>query len=197
MKPLYKSLYKSFGIGLVVATVFGLTACQSLPKPATETNTADVIKFEITGKIGVTSQTPNGTQAGSAFYTWGQEDERFAIDLTGALGIGATAITFDGQVAQLTSEKTGTLQADTPEELLLKATGWQAPISQLPHWILGRASPDDVYSVINDDGKLTQSTNGDWKATFDYDNQKHQHRPSRLTMIHGDGHKVVMTIVYP
>lgn len=186
-----RALFKNTAFALMFA--MGLTACQSLPKPMPTPDTSDVIKFEITGKIGVTTQTPNGKQAGSAFYTWGQEDNRFAIDLTGALGIGATAITFNGQVATLTSEKTGVVTADTPEELLLKATGWQAPISQLPYWIIGRVAPDDVDSVVTD-GKLMQSTNDDWQAVFEYGKNN---RPNRLIMTHVDGHRVVMTIAYP
>lgn len=46
-----------------------------------------------------------GTQGGSAFYAWGQQNDRFAIELIGALGIGKTNIEYDGQTATLVSEK--------------------------------------------------------------------------------------------
>lgn len=177
-----------------------LSACQSVPPSPNTHLSADVlptetISFGITGKIGVSGQDVEGKkQAGSAFYSWGQQDDRFTIELTGALGLGLTTISYDGRVAKLSSERTGDVVADTPEALLARATGWQAPISQLPYWIMGRVAPDDRDSVF-DEGRLSVSTNSDWTANFGY--AKNDSRPNRLTINHIDGHKVVMTIVYP
>lgn len=179
---------------LMTLTVF-LTACQTLPKPAVSEQTSSAaLQFLITGKIGITTQTADGKQAASAFYTWHQDDKRFAIDLTGALGIGATAISFDGQNAKLISESVPEMTADSPEALLYKATGWQAPISQLPYWIVGKTAPEDTQSTFQE-GRLMASTHQEWSAVFAY--PKNSHRPNRLTMTHLDGHKVVMTIAYP
>lgn len=184
---------------LVMVLLVGvtLTACQTLPQPKavpTPEVATDVLNFAITGKIGITTQTSDGKRAGSAFYTWSQEKERFAIELTGVLGMGATLISFDGKTAKLVSDKTGEIVADSPEDLLLRATGYQAPISQLPYWIVGKVAPDDVDSVF-DDGRLTTSNNHQWSATFEY--AKNSTQPNRLTIIHADGHKVVMTITHP
>ena len=172
----------------------GLSACQSLPKTtsATPTVTADkAIAFNITGKIGVTTQTADGKQAGSAFYSWAQQDQRFAINLTGALGMGATSISYDGRTATLISKQTDTLTADTPEALLTKATGWHAPISQLPYWVLGRVAPDDTDSE-HTDGRLTVSRHAPWSVSLDY--QGAAALPGRITIRHDEGHRVVMTI---
>ncbi|OBX84799.1 lipoprotein insertase outer membrane protein LolB [Moraxella nonliquefaciens] len=182
---------------LALVATGSLTACQTLPKTAPVINEQtydDVLRFAITGKIGITTNTANGKQAGSAFYNWGQEDERFAIDLTGAFGMGATQIRYDGQQATLTNDK-GEIQADSPEALLQKATGWHAPISHLPHWIVGKTAQGDTDSQQDEQGRLTQSTNDDWTASFEY--PKNSPRPSRLVIHHTDGHHVVMTIVYP
>ena len=178
---------------IIMATTLG--ACQTLPV-ATAPN-ADKIadgatRFDVTGKIGITTKMHDGVQAGSAFYTWGQDGERFSVELTGALGMGATTITFDGQTATLTSERTGVITADSPESLLFMATGWQAPISQLPFWVLGRTADNDTPTY--QDGKLTHSIHGDWQANFEY--PKKAHYPSRLSIQHTDGHKVVMTITH-
>ena len=100
------------------------SGCQSL-KTANATNQPigtiqeqpkKLESFNITGKIGVTtpSKDNSGNQGGSAFYAWGQQDDRFAIELIGALGIGKTNIEYNGQSATLVSEKTGTLTADDP-----------------------------------------------------------------------------------
>ncbi|MDO5770322.1 MAG: lipoprotein insertase outer membrane protein LolB, partial [Psychrobacter sp.] len=83
--------------------------------------------FMINGKIGITvpATETRAAQGGSAFYAWGQQNDRFAIEIIGALGLGKTNIEFNGSTATLVSEKTGTLSASSPDELLKKATGWQ------------------------------------------------------------------------
>lgn len=184
--------FKAMAMAVGVAM---LGACQTLS--GTSVGTTKMVngtpKFDITGKIGVTTKTAEGVQAGSAFYTWGQVDGRFSIELTGALGMGATNITFDGKTAKLMSDHTGEISADSPETLLLKATGWQAPISQLPFWVLGQTAPDDTDMAYEGE-RLSKSTNGEWQAQFEY--AKKATEPNRLTIHHLDGHKVVMTITH-
>jgi len=92
----------------------------------------------------------------------------------------------------LTNEK-GTLTATNPEELLFKATKWQAPISQLPYWIMGQSAPSDVGNKHDAQNRLVTANNGDWTAEFAYANDKDT-LPNRITMKHPDGYKVVLTI---
>lgn len=146
--------------------------------------------FYITGKIGINTITPEGRTATTAFYTWRQEQERFAIELTGVLGMGATHISYNGQTATLTNTH-GVLNAPSPSQLLSKATGWQAPIDSLPYWIMGKTAESDSDSRF-EDNTLTQSTNGQWTVKFDY--TAPQTTPSRLIATHVDGHRFVMTI---
>lgn len=176
-----------------------LTACQStqafkptVAKPTPTTAVADApLKFAATGKIGIRTKTENGNQGGSAFYAWAQEDDRFSIDLTGALGIGATEIRYNGKQATLNSDRTRLISANTPEELLTNATGWQAPISQLSYWIVGRPAPSDTAKTLDNAQRLAQATNGLWTADFEYDQNN---LPNRLTINHQEGHRVTMTI---
>lgn len=189
-----------------MATAIAITSgCQSLktgnaaaqPTPIQGQNTAQPQKlesFNITGKIGVTmpANDNTGTQGGSAFYAWGQENERFAIELIGALGIGKTNIEYNGQTATLVSEKTGTLTADNPETLLKRATGWQAPISQMPYWISGRPAPSDSEPKLDAQNRLVSSVNGEWRASFTYSGA--DKLPNKISAIQAQGHKVVMTI---
>lgn len=177
------------------------SGCQSLQgasatnKPTSPTVQAQKLNnFNINGKIGVTAPA-NGTgeaQGGSAFYAWGQQNERFAIELIGALGIGKTNIEYNGKTATLVSEKTGTLTADDPETLLQKATGWQAPISQMPYWISGRSAPSDSAPAMDAQGRLISSVNGEWTASFDY--KGNDKLPSKISAIRPEGNKVIMTI---
>ncbi len=136
------------------------------------------IHFSITGKIGVRTL----KQSGSAFYAWSQEGERFAIDLTGALGIGLTHIAGIPGHVSLQSAKTGYIEATTPEELLQRATGWQAPISYLPHWINGELM--DATSPVTRDAqqRIVTVSEGGWDVVFDYDDLAGHPYPRRLVM---------------
>lgn len=200
-KPNKLALFAAVTTALVITS-----GCQSL-KTANATNQPSATlqgqnaeqpqkleSFNITGKIGVTmpANDTTGTQGGSAFYAWGQQNDRFAIELIGALGIGKTNIEYNGQTATLVSEKTGTLTADNPETLLKKATGWQAPISQMPYWISGRPAPSDSAPQLDDQNRLISSVNGDWSASFAYKGT--DKLPSKINAVQPQGNKVVMTI---
>lgn len=166
---------------------------QTATAPSTTTQQADTstlpsAQFTINGKIGMTTS----QQAGSAFYIWTQQGQNFAIEIAGAMNAGQTKISYNGQSATLTNEK-GTINAATPEELLLRATGWQAPISQLPYWIQGQPAPSDANGKKDSTNRLVSAQNGDWIATFSYSNSNDK-LPSRLTASHPNGYKVVMTI---
>lgn len=196
---------KNYQIILACCGLTLLTACQSQQvanKTTTETATPIINQsvetqtptrtqmpknFNINGKIGLT--TPK--RAGSAFYVWTQQGQNFGIELSGAFNAGQTNISFNGQTATLTNEK-GEMLADNPEELLQKATGWQAPISQLPYWIMGESAPSDGDYQQDDAKRLSFAKNGEWTASFAY---KHaENLPNRLTINHPDGYKVVLTI---
>ena len=193
-------------LSAMAAAMLITSGCQSL-KTANATNQSGTMiqgqnseqpqkleSFNITGKIGVTTPATdsNGAQGGSAFYAWGQQNDRFAIELIGALGIGKTNIEYDGQTATLVSEKTGTLTADDPETLLKKATGWQAPISQMPYWISGRPAPSDSAPQLDEQNRLVSSVNGEWTASFTYKGS--DKLPVKISAAQPKGNKVVMTI---
>ena len=200
-KPNKLALFAAVTTALVITS-----GCQSL-KTANATNQPSATlqgqnaeppqkleNFNITGKIGVTmpANDTTGTQGGSAFYAWGQQNDRFAIELIGALGIGKTNIEYNGQTATLVSEKTGTLTADDPETLLKKATGWQAPISQMPYWISGRPAPSDSAPQLDDQNRLISSVNREWTASFTYKGS--DKLPNKISAVLPQGNKVVMTI---
>ena len=109
-KPNKLALFTAMTAAMVITS-----GCQSL-KTANATNqptttvqgqNADQPKklesFNITGKIGVTTPANDstGTQGGSAFYAWGQQNDRFAIELIGALGIGKTNIEYNDTVKSI------------------------------------------------------------------------------------------------
>ncbi len=185
-------LSKPFQIAAILPLIITLTACQTLrpptlptlpaselaTTPATIANTPTPIQFNITGKIGVRTAKQNG----SAFYAWSQDGERFAIDLTGALGIGQTHIEGVPEHVTLQSAKTGLIEASTPEELLQRATGWQAPISYLPYWIDGQTASADSAATRDTQNRLLTLNEGGWDVTFNYDDPAQVKYPNRLVM---------------
>ena len=190
----------------LTAAILVTTGCQSLKTSSGTNQPSSTVQgqnvqqpqklenFNITGKIGVTTAAngANSAQGGSAFYAWGQQNDRFAIELIGALGIGKTNIEYNGQSATLVSEKTGTLTAADPETLLKKATGWQAPISQMPYWISGRPAPSDSAPTLDNQNRLISSVNGEWQASFAY--KGNDKLPNKISAVQSQGNKVVMTI---
>ena len=204
-----RSFYKPNKLALFAAMTAAIvitSGCQSM-KTANATNQPSTTiqgqnteqpkkleSFNITGKIGVTTAASDttGAQGGSAFYAWGQQNDRFAIELIGALGIGKTNIEYNGQSATLVSEKTGILNAADPETLLKKATGWQAPISQMPYWISGRPAPSDSIPQLDVQNRLISSVNGEWRASFSY--KGNDKLPNKISAVQSQGNKVVMTI---
>jgi len=172
--------------GLLFTLPLGLlTGCQHTVKPSTpstsnvvKTPTAVPTEFQLTGKIGV--RTPQ--QSGSAFYAWAQQDQRFAIELSGALGIGQTRIEGGNGKFSLDNSNTGYLEADSAEALLQRATGWQAPISQLPRWVMGVAIAADSPATYDSQKRLATLTEQGWQVRFDYLDASQPQRPSRLIM---------------
>ncbi|WP_374253194.1 lipoprotein insertase outer membrane protein LolB [Acinetobacter brisouii] len=168
-------LFTRIGLGLLTSSSLILTGCQQYRKPQAMTNqlptsntiaSAQETNFSLQGKIGV--RTPK--QSGSAFFTWEQQQDNFNIELSGALGIGKTHIQgIPGQVT-LNSAKTGLIHAATPEELLEKATGWQAPITDLVHWILAQPATASVQIEKDQQQRPTQFIEDGWVVNLSYNN---------------------------
>lgn len=174
----------------------GLAGCQhTIKAPVLATpipnEQAVTLQFSIGGKIGV--RTPQ--QNGSAFYAWTQVNDHFAIDITGALGIGQTRIEgVPGQVT-LNSAKTGTLQANTPEELLEQATGWQTPISHLVSWIQGKPATSTAKIQPDEQNRLARLSEDGWDVQFSYaDNDKLPQKLLMVQALESGENKVTLTI---
>ena len=167
--------FTKFCLGLFTSSTIFLTGCQHFQKPPVTTAQTPqapniqnpITQFELQGKIGV--RTPQ--QSGSAFFTWQQLNDHFEIDLTGALGMGKTHI--EGQTGQvsLTSAKTGTITADSPEELLAQATGWQAPITNLVQWVQAKPATPNAKIQYDAEQRPTQFIEDGWEANLSYNNQ--------------------------
>ncbi|NHC04296.1 outer membrane lipoprotein LolB [Acinetobacter sp. 187] len=163
-------MFKHIKIALILSSalsVMAMTGCQSFTqnKAVSSTQSPQVAnQFNLQGKIGV--KTPQ--QSGSAFFTWQQNQEQYDIELSGILGVGKTQIS--GQPGQVTlnSAKTGTITAESPEELLERATGWQAPITNLVDWVQAKTTSDTAKTEKDAQNRLAQIIEDGWTVNLSY-----------------------------
>ncbi len=167
---------------LTAAASLAFTGCQQVTKhPATsqviatpevsnannETQVTASNQFNLQGKIGV--KTPK--QSGSAFFTWQQDHDNFDIELSGILGIGKTIIEGKSGEVTLNSSKTGLIKADSPEELLERATGWVAPITNIVAWVQGHPATTDAKITKDDQARINQIDENGWVVDLNYHDQ--------------------------
>ncbi|WP_288416377.1 lipoprotein insertase outer membrane protein LolB [uncultured Acinetobacter sp.] len=158
-------------LALCCSSALFFTGCQHIVKsqsPATQNQTEQLNEFDLQGKIGV--RTPK--QSGSAFFTWSQHQDQFDIELSGILGVGKTQITGKPGQVSLNSAKTGLITAQTPEELLQRATGWQAPITHLVNWVQARPATMSAKTTQDQNGRVTNIVEDGWDVSLSYNDQR-------------------------
>lgn len=168
---------------LTATLSLAFTGCQQVVKPAATTPTlteapsdqnqagtatAPSNQFNLQGKIGV--KTPK--QSGSAFFTWQQDHEDFDIQLSGILGIGKTIIEGKSGEVTLNSSKTGLIQAESPEELLERATGWVAPITDIVSWVQARPATTDAKIAKDDADRISKIEEDGWTVDLSYNDKE-------------------------
>ena len=188
-------IFSKFSLILMATSTLVLTGCQRYTQPQAPSVSevpAAANNFSLQGKIGV--KTPG--QSGSAFFTWVQQQDEFDIELSGILGVGKTQISGTPGQVTLNSAKTGLIQAATPEELLQRATGWQAPITHLVDWV--QAKPATTQAKISKDGqnRPIQFVEDGWTVDLSYNDQAQL--PNKLilkqTFESGQENRITMVI---
>lgn len=163
-------IFSKFSLSLIAASTLILSGCQQYTQPQAP-NVAQIPEaaknFNLQGKIGV--RTPG--QSGSAFFTWVQQQDAFDIELSGILGVGKTQISGQPGNVTLNSAKTGLIQADTPEELLQRATGWQAPITHLVDWVQAKPATTQAKISKDEQNRPIQFLEDGWTVDLSYNEQ--------------------------
>lgn len=178
--------FNAMTCSLFASSLLLLSGCQQVIKTKTSQPTsvieapADAAQpnnqFQLQGKIGVkTTQ-----QSGSAFFTWAQDQDQFDIELTGILGIGKTQISGQPGNVTLNSAKTGLIEAETPEELLQRATGWQAPITHLIDWVQAHPATTSAQTQKDSSSRISQIVEDGWTVDLSYNAQ--DKLPNRLIL---------------
>ena len=163
-------LFAKICLAMCSSSVLFLTGCQHLSQP---------------NKVIASPQLQdennfNLQQSGSAFFTWLQQQDQFDIELTGILGVGKTQIQGKPGEVTLNSAKTGLITAASPEELLEKATGWQAPIMHLTYWIQAKPATTNAQITKDQNNRLKQLIEDGWTVDFSYNDT--QTLPNKLLL---------------
>ena len=151
--------------GLLFATAL-LSACTAIAPPAEEnsdwTRQRDQLQelesWELRGRVNVRYDNESHTPR----INWLQQNVEYHIRLWGTFNAGNTLIV--GRPGYVSLENDGeTVDASSPEELILRQMGYELPISQLNYWIKGLPSPDSGFQLsFNELNQLTTIEQADW-----------------------------------
>lgn len=192
---IFMRIFSKFSLTLIATSTLVLTGCQQYTQPQAR-GVSQIPEaannFNLQGKIGVKTS----GQSGSAFFTWVQQQDEFDIELSGILGVGKTQISgIPGQVT-LNSAKTGLIQAETPEELLERATGWQAPITHLVDWVQAKPATTQAKISKDESNRPIQFLEDGWTVDLSYNAQAQL--PNKLilkqTLESGQENRITMVI---
>ncbi len=180
---------------LVVLLVLLLSGCAQQPHkvftplisqnwPQHQAQVQAINIWKATGKLAV--KTPD--DGGSVTLRWQQQNAEYYIDLNGPFGQGNISIEgAPGHVTFSGGDKPSQ-SAKTAEELLLKNTGWNIPLTQLAYWVRGLPDPSTKLSHFtpNAQGLIGELEQAGWKISYgDYINTQSSSEviamPSRIT----------------
>lgn len=192
---IFMRIFSKFSLTLIATSTLVLTGCQQYTQPQAPSVSQipeAANNFNLQGKIGV--KTPG--QSGSAFFTWVQQQDEFDIELSGILGVGKTQISGTPGQVTLNSAKTGLIQAETPEELLQRATGWQAPITHLVDWVQAKPATTQAKISKDESNRPIQFLEDGWTVDLSYNAQAQL--PNKLilkqTLESGQENRITMVI---
>jgi outer membrane lipoprotein LolB len=149
-------------------------------------------QWQAEGKIAVSAK--NYQESGS--FDWKNTGDNYSIRFFGPMGLGSAWLIKTGKTVTFESEKDGKRSADSAEQLMAKALGWQIPITELQHWIKGVAAPQaPVQQQLTDpQGDLIQLQQLGWQIEYSQYQQINGWRLPGKLIARRDPVKVVMVI---
>lgn len=158
----------------LLAAFLTLTGCSSLttseqapPPPVSswsdhQRQIALLTHWELSGKIGIRS--PQDNQSANLF--WRQQDQEYAIEMTGPLGQGGARITGQPGNIQVSIAGEGDFQAGSPEALLQDTLGWSVPVEQFQWWVRGLPAPDSPFQQQMNNNRLNELMQDGWHVRY-------------------------------
>ncbi len=188
---------------VVMAALLVLSACSITPKTQTpqailpdqapdknwQSRHAQLLKLDnwaLTGKLGLRSPQKNG----SARLNWQQQDQNYRLQFSDPLGRNALQLSGNSIRTTVLVPNQEPVTTTEPEKILFQQIGWEIPVNELPHWVLGSPAPNRpaTYS-LNSDGRLTTLKQAGWQLEYEsYQPAGLLWLPRKLSMRRGDVH---------
>ncbi|MEQ8954082.1 MAG: lipoprotein insertase outer membrane protein LolB [Gammaproteobacteria bacterium] len=156
-------------IGVLLLSV-ALAECTTVAPPAEENSNWAQLRnrlqaldnWQLRGRVNVRYDNESHTPR----IDWQQQGEDYRIRLWGSFNAGNTLIT--GRPGYVLMEQDGeSLEAATPEDLILQQLGYELPVSYLEYWVRGLPAPGNSSGLsFNELNQLVQFRQDDWTVSF-------------------------------
>ncbi len=189
---------------LIVTLTVTLFGCSTVPEPRRSpkeiTQLFEKRKIEVekinNWNIDARSGFSTADDSGSVSMFWKQNGETYQISLIAPLGQGRIDLTGENDNVVLKTSNGKTLYGESAEQLILQATGFIVPISQLRHWIKGLPG-SEMLSIkkqapkaqikYNNDGTIASMQQAEWHIEYlNYEKQKQILLPQKLKATNSD-----------
>lgn len=124
--------------------------------------------WALSARVGVKS--PQGAYSGN--LKWIQNQDNFAITVSGPLGQGTSTIQGTAEEVTLTDGKTGEITRGDPTTLMNQSLGWSLPMSQLKLWIKGHPGTPNLNNApaadikLNNENTLALLDHANWHLEY-------------------------------
>lgn len=167
---------KLFHFALLSIFVGFVSGCASIPAPE-HTNDAQSLErwskrepllraidqWTLSGRFSAKS----GNEAWNGVLTWQQQQDDFAIRISGPLNQGSAELTGNKTRARLTVSSKETWEDQDAETILREHAGFSLPVKELRYWILGVPAPGEMSRLeLGADGTATQFRQNGWIVKF-------------------------------
>lgn len=102
----------------------------------------DMDNWQLQGKIGVRA----AQNSGSAALNWQQQEERYRLVLSGALGMGKLVLWGDQNGVSWTDDNGEHRQHPDAQALVSELWGWSIPVEALRYWVRGIPQPQQPFT---------------------------------------------------
>lgn len=150
------------------------------------------VHFHAFGKVGFS----DGNKGGNASIQWQQDGDSYNIRLYGPLGSGSVQIKGTPKKIYAIQSDGKTVHANTPEELVKKAFGWEIPVSGLRYWLRGLPAPGKAPAKVsrNAKGQVTELFQEGWQVNYlSYSSKNGLETPTKLIL---KNHKIRLKFMW-
>lgn len=179
-----KIIFQAFFFALLIL----LTACSSRPVTYYHEKNPPTF-FEAQGKAALRSP----TKGVSVYFTWTRAGDDDLFVIRGPLGFGRAELHITPAATTLSSDNLDApLLAETPDELLFRLTGAQAPVRALLASLL--AAPPERFSArqYSPEGKLESLQVDEWRLDYKEWSEEAPNLPRKLHIAGPSGEATII-----